>query len=528
MKNSGNPGGFDYRSYSLFKGITHQVFLNPGEMEIIKRKKTGWLSQTIFASREQILEILRKNIPGEKEAGLAEALLIGYKDDLDRSLVQSYTNTGVVHIIAISGLHLGLIYWLLALLLKPLGKSRSTKWLRPLLITAGLWAFSFLAGAQPSVLRAALMFSFIVWGESLSRRTSVFNSMAASAFLLLCINPFWIWDAGFQLSYSAVLSILIFMRPVYNLVFCRNKLLDLLWKLNAVTLAAQVLTLPISIYHFHQFPLLFFLTNFLAVPLSSVILLAEILLCIISFFEPAAFLLGRLIAWMIGWMNYYVQNVELIPGSLWSGLQISVWQALLLILFITGISHWLLERSVKGLAFGLVALLSFTALRSVSFIQSRFRQAIIVYNIPQKSAIDLISERKYVFAGDSTLLSDEFIRHFHLMPSRTLYRIRPVTGIKGLIRNDPYIQFMGKRILLIDENISYTPVAGKVPVELLVISNAPGLNFKKLVASLSVRQVVFDASVPPWKVRNWKKDCESLRIPWHDVAVKGAFVMTFR
>lgn len=120
IKNSGNPGGFDYKRYALFQGITHQVFLKQGEFEVLDRKNETWFNKFIFSSRERVLNILRKNIPGDKELGLAEALLIGYKDDLDQALVQSYTNTGVVHIIAISGLHLGLIYWLLALLLKPL------------------------------------------------------------------------------------------------------------------------------------------------------------------------------------------------------------------------------------------------------------------------------------------------------------------------------------------------------------------------------------------------------------------------
>jgi competence protein ComEC len=131
IKNSGNPGGFDYKRYALFQGITHQVFLKQDEFALLDGKKMSWFRKFIFRCREKVLNIIRKNIPAGKEKGLAEALLIGYKDDLDQRLVQSYTNTGVVHIIAISGLHLGLIYWLLALLLKPLKKSRKIKWLRP-------------------------------------------------------------------------------------------------------------------------------------------------------------------------------------------------------------------------------------------------------------------------------------------------------------------------------------------------------------------------------------------------------------
>ena len=213
---------------------------------MLSGKNTKPLQLWLISSSKKLVQLLRKYIPGEKEKGLAEALLIGYKNDLDKELVQSYSNTGVVHIIAISGLHLGIIYWLLELLFQPLLKKRKTKWLRPLLIISGLWTFSLLAGAQPSVLRSALMFSMIVIGESLGRKNTAFNSLACSALILLLINPYWLWDLGFQLSYAAVASILIFMRPVYNLLYFPNKLIDFIWKMNAVTLAAQILTISIA------------------------------------------------------------------------------------------------------------------------------------------------------------------------------------------------------------------------------------------------------------------------------------------
>lgn len=525
IKNSGNPGGFDYKRYSLFRGITHQVFLKPGEYEIIPGLPEDPLKKIILASRQKILDILRTYIPGDRELGLAEALLIGYKDDLEQGLVQSYTNTGVVHIIAISGLHLGLIYWLLGLLLKPLGKNRKIRWLRPLLIIGGLWAFSFLAGAQPSILRSALMFSLIVLGESLDRKNSIFNSIALSAFILLCIDPYWLWDVGFQLSYAAVLSIIIFMKPIYNWFYFSNKLLDLAWKLNAVTLAAQLLTIPLSVYHFHQFPLLFFLTNFLAVPLSSVILLGEILLCIITFIPGAALLTGKAISGCIGLMNTWVEKVEQLPGSLWDGLQITLTQSILLFLLIAGISWWLMEKQKKGLVSGLLSLLGFMVLRTLSFIQHDNQQKIIVYNVPRQTAIHLVHGRNAAFLGDSNLLEEGFLRNFHLKPSHTLHRTRLAGHLTGFKKRGGYIFYRDLRILLIDEPLSFPATKNKERIDLLIVTKNPRLYFSKLVTALDIRQVVFDGSAPAWKVNYWKKDCDSLQIPWHDVTMKGAFVM---
>jgi len=527
IKNSGNPGGFDYKRYSLFQGITHQAFMKENEFEILPTTNKKIFQQFLNESRAKVLSILRKNIKGEKELGLAEALLIGYKDDLDKTLVQSYSNTGVVHVIAISGLHLGLIYWLLTLILKPLQRKK-VKWLRPALILAGLWLFSLLAGAQPSIIRSAVMFTSIVLADSLTRKSSIFNTLAFSAFLLLCYDPYWLWDVGFQLSYAAVLSIVVFMQPIYNLLYIKNKLLDLIWKLNAVTIAAQILTVPVSIYHFHQFPNYFLLTNFFAVPLSSLIVLGEILLCAASFIPAIAIFIGKIIFWLIWVMNSYIERIEIVPFSLWDGLQISIPQTILLYGVAIGLGFWLMEKSKTGLKYALAALFGFVVLRTISFVQANNRQQLIVYNVPQKRAIDLIDGRKYFFVGDSDLLADDFIRNFHLKPSRVLHRIEPAINFENYQERENLIVYNSKRIMMIGETKYFAPLEEKIPVDLLLISGNPKLYFNKLAETFSIKQVVFDGSCPTWKINYWKMDCDSLLIPFHDVSEKGAFVMNFR
>jgi competence protein ComEC len=528
IKNSGNPGGFDYKRYALFQDITHQVFLKTGEFETLKSKNETWIKKFLFNVREKVISIIRKFIPGEKERGLAEALLIGYKDDLDQNLVQSYTNTGVVHIIAISGMHLALVYWLLALLFKPLRQKKQTRWLRPILIIAGLWFFSLLAGAQASVIRSAVMFTCIVIGESLVKKTSIYNTLAASALILLCYDPYWLWDVGFQLSYAAVLSIVIFMQPIYNWFYFRNKLLDFIWKLNAVSIAAQVLTVPLSIFHFHQFPNYFLLTNFIAVPLSSVIVLGEILLCAVSFIPFVAGLVGKIFSWLIWIMNSYIVRIESLPYSLWDGLQINVVQTILLYIIAGGAGFWLLEKSKSGLKIALAALLGFVFLRSLSFIETNRQQKIIIYNVPQRQAIDVIHERNYFFEGDSDLLQDAFLRNFHLKPSRILYRVPVTSQLNNTSGENNYFVFGSKRIMLISNSAYFSESEKKQPIDLLVISKNPKINMIRLAHSFDIKQVVFDGSVPGWKIKSWKKDCDTLGIPAYDVNEKGAFVMNLR
>lgn len=525
IRNSGNPGSFDYRQYCSFNGITHQVYLKKEEFKILPAKKEKRLTKFLYSSREWVLRVLKENIPSAKERGLAEALLIGYKGDLEQSLVQSYTNTGVVHIIAISGLHLGIIYGLLLLVFKPLQKNNTGRWLSAVFIISGLWLFTLLAGAQPSVLRSAVMFTCIIIAKTLNRPSSLYNTLAASAFLLLCIHPYWLWDVGFQLSFAAVLSIVIFMQPIYNWFYFKNKALDFIWKMNAVTLAAQILTLPLSIYHFHQFPSWFLLTNFIAVPLSGIILLGEIFLCTLSFIPPIALFTGKILCWLIGFMNTYIEKVETLPLSLWQGLQITILQSIILFVCIAGIGWWTMERSKPGLIIALWSLLLFTCLRSWSFIRADQQQKIIVYNVPGKRAIDFIQGREYFFTGDSSLLQNGFAQNFHLKPSRMLHRIKPGARNPIIRAGSNYIIWQNKHILLLTEDLSYSSLPQRSRIDLLVLSGKAPVHFHKLAGSLDIRQVVFDGTVPAWKIKNSKRDCDSLQIPWHDVRTSGAFVL---
>lgn len=514
---SANPGGFDFQQYALFQGITHQAFLRKGDF-IITGHRSSVLQSLIHRIRSWVLSVLQTAFPDKNERGLAEALLIGYKDELDKALVQSYTNTGVVHIIAISGLHLGLIYWLLVKLSRPMQRSRYLKWVRPLFIITGLWLFALLAGAQPSVLRSALMFTCIVLGESLSRKSSVYNSLAVSAFLLLCYHPYWLWDAGFQLSYAAIIGIVAFMKPLYRLFTIRNKLLDHIWQLNAVTLSAQVLTIPICVFHFHQFPVYFLLANFIAVPLSSLILLAEILICCTSFIPFLVLLIGKATAFLIRFMNTFVERVETLPFSVWNGLQISFVQAALLMLCLVSASIWFFspKKRIILLYTSLISLTGFMILRSFSFISAGQQKKIIVY---QQSA-DFIYGRKYVSIPFSTTYNPTYIN-----PSRILFRLSPAKEIPAFKASGNHISFLSKKLILLNGLRHYQPGPTRAIVDLLILSQNPPEDARRLSRSLDIRQVVADATVPAWKVRRWQQQCDSLDIPFHDARTKGAFVM---
>jgi competence protein ComEC len=224
-------------------------------------------------------------------------------------------------------------------------------------------------------------------------------------------------------------------------------------------------------------------------------------------------------------MNSYIGKIESLPGSLWSGMQISVGQTVLLIVVVAASGYWLLEKQKSGAITAVMGLLFFVMLRSESFYHADRQEKLIVYNIPKHQAIDIINGRSYLFVGDSSIPGDDYVTNFYLRPSRVLSRIEPAEQLYDLVRRENVVQCGSRKILLIDKNYEFKGLERKIQIDLLVVSKNPKLYFSSLAMVFDIRQVVFDGSVPGWKLKYWMKGCDSLSIPYYDVNTKGAFVM---
>ncbi len=524
IKNSSNPGAFDYNRYCLFQGITGQVFLEEASFAILPQKETNFPENTLISIRLSTIGTIRTYITGKDEQAIAEALLIGYRHDLDKDIVQAYSNTGVVHIIAISGLHLGMIYGLLLLLLPKTSSLRIMRWIKPVIILSVLWSFTLIAGAVPSILRSAVMFSFIVVAENLNRKTQTYNTLAASAFCLLTVDPFVLWDVGFILSYTAVLSIISFLKPITNWFYFRNKPLEKIWQLTAVTLSAQVFTIPVVIYYFHQFPNFFLLTNLLVVPLSGLILYGEIFLLVLSPFTPVAASIGSFIGILIGWMNGFILFINDIPHSLLKNLQISIFQTWLLIAIIIAFVAWIQFKQKKAFLYFLVFVNLFAGSLALQLVQSRQQQKIVVYDVPKFSAIDFVQGNQYHFMGDEILKKDSALRNFHLQPARISALYNHPSEREAILNQ--VFTFNNRKCLIIDASFSKRSES-KIPLDILIISKNPSIEMQELSESFSFQHLVIDSSVPRWKTEKWKKDCEMLHLPFYSVSMQGAFVLDY-
>lgn len=526
IKNSGNPGAFNYERYAAFHQLFHNSFLKKEDWVLLDGKAKNSFRGFIFSMQQYVVKVLHQYIAGSgKELGIAEALLIGYKEDLDKDLVQAYSNAGVVHIIAISGLHLGLIYIMLSWILDRFPVIRKSKFFKVLILLACLWLFALLTGASGSVLRSAVMFTFILIGKNYFRQASVYNSLAGSAFLLLCYDPYLLWDVGFQLSYLALVGIVWLQRPINTIFFIRQKWLAKIWELSSVTLAAQVMTFPACIYYFHQFPNLFFITNLLAVPLSTVILFAEIILISISSLRVPAIYAGKMITYLLWLMNTFITRLNSVSFSVWDGIFSNIYSTWALYGFVIACCSWLLYRHKKLIHASLVCLLLFLLIHLVTGLKTRNRLAVVVYNIPQHQAVDFINGNTFYFEGDSVLRTDGILKNFHLKPGRIYMKLnQEANKLNGLERQGNFFSFHGRTILLIDTSIAYKPIQNRIPVDILLISKNPGLSISGIVAAVKPSMVVFDASNSLWKIAKWKKECEGLILPSFSIPEQGAFV----
>lgn len=527
---TGNPGSFDYRSYAARKNWYHQLYLDSNSFTVLpcKQKVFSLRFQSLLYSLQQRLVLqLENHIADSTAAGLAAALLIGYKEDLDPLLMQAYANTGVSHIVAISGMHLGLIYVLLSFLFRWIPLPKRLNPLRTVAVLLGLWFFSFLAGGGPSVLRAAVMFTFLSGEQWFIRKIPSLNGLAASAFVLLAIYPQWLYDAGFQLSYAAVLSILLFYKPLYQLIYCKNKFLDFIWKLNAVTLAAQLLTLPVSLYYFHQFPVYFLFANLIAVPLSSGLLFAALLLEAIAF-SPA---LSHSVGWLLGkgilWMNASITFFDQLPYALWRPLWVSLPQVVLLYLMLMGLGRfWLLQKK-SGLYILLISLIGFAGLRTASFLQVQQEPVLVIYHSRKEDLADLLAEREWTGLGiENGQRSPQTEKVF--IACREKYRTRKGKDCPAPAGTSRIFQLNKHTVVQIDEAFRDSlPVISPKPFVLWLCRGAR-LDLRQFLLSCPVQEVVIGPGHSLYRVQEWKNECLQLGISCHAIVEKGAFVKPLR
>lgn len=505
-----NPGSFDFATYAKQKQIYHTLYINNNEDCVVLAYRKNRLLYFLDKTRNWILQTIKTNIRDPTEAGLTEALLIGYKEDLDNTLKEAYTATGVSHIIAVSGMHLGLIFYVLTTLIGLFVSRKTSRLIGLSFILPLLWAFALVTGASPSVLRSVVVFTIMLMGNAMLKRAGSINALLASAYFLLTAQPSMINDIGFQLSYAAVLSIIIFEPLVSKWLYIKNKILAYMWSMIAITIAAQILTTPVVLYHFKQFPILFLITNLIAVPLSSLVLLLTIALCLFSLINLPTSLLAETIHICLTGMNTYISKIADIPfNSIY--ISITIYTLILSYVFIITITiSFTTNKSRSPVPLLIIILLLGLSHHTYRYQLLSIRQIIILHLKNEtfivhqhgKTAMLYCSKR---FAAN-TIKSSHQINQINLHLGIASYQIVVFENQPSLIRVNELSSKKTMKVLHgMDESLEQ--------LKQLRIENPANYI------------LIADGSNKLWKIRQWEKQAHELHLRLYSTQENGAYFL---
>ena len=396
-----NPHEFDYKSYLNRRNIYHSVYLKDESWDVVDKVQTVTLFSFTQKIRKHLLNTYRQSGLENTEFAMVAALVLGYDDEIDRPLLNAYSHTGTLHVLSVSGLHVGIIYMLLGYMLSFLDRNKKTTWIKVFLILGFLWFFVLLSGFSAAAVRAAFMFSLIMLGKTLFQQVETANIVLVSAFFSLCINPFWLADIGFQLSYTAVLGI-IYLYPYFNNLFAFSwGFANKVWALCSVSIAAQLATLPVTLYYFHQFPALFLITNLVLIPISTLVMYGGILVLLFSKITIVAKVLVYITGFLIKTMNVCAVFFDSLPLCVIDNIHLSMINLILLYVIIFLVFIAIEERSYKLLMSSL-ALAAVTLIISIFFdLQTNKTNELVLYQSDKTNVLAVFSGNRYMQFSDT-------------------------------------------------------------------------------------------------------------------------------
>lgn len=526
-----NPGEFDYKTYLSHQGIHHTAYLKKGEWRLCKKEGSFNILQYATRLRSQLLEKLSKNGISGADFGLSAALLLGDDSHLDADVRDVYSRAGAMHVLCVSGLHVGVVFLVLSTLLGFLNRFRAGRMLLPILLILCIWFYALITGLASPVLRASCMLSFIIIGKGLRRQTNVYNTLAAAALLMLMLDPFILFSAGFQLSFAAVIGIVSLQQPLYKLFYFRYKIFNSLWAITTVSIAAQLGTLPIVLYYFHQFPVYGLLTNFIVIPMASFIIYCGAAIFIIPF-GKVSILVAYVLQFLILVMDSGVSFIESLPHAIISAVNLDEGMVYLCFLIIIGLSGFLISKR-KGLLFlGLISLLFLSGYRMHKLFVEQHQRAMLVYALNRYTAVDVINGKKHVFIADSSLLADEKTMGYSIKPNWLKKGLDEpqVLVLQGMSsKNDPgMLQILPSkefRWAIWTGALPERPMIEKLKLDYLILRGRCSFEASHLLSYFEPGMLIIDGSVPPWDSKKLKENSVDIKI-W-DVREKGAFVLDY-
>ena len=518
-----NPSEFNYKRYMHFHQISHQAYIKSGEWRLMKNG--GGIIRLAHQAQQNVIDVLQYYGVTDRELAIVAALLVGYKHHLTSDQVTAFASAGAMHVLAVSGLHVGIIFMILNLLFKPLLKVRYGKYLKAFLLLISLWGYAAVTGLSPSVTRACTMFSFVIVGQMINRHTNIFNTIATSAVFLLILNPFYIVEVGFQLSYLAVLGIVLLQPRIYELWKPKYWLVEKIWAITAVSMAAQLATFPLGLLYFHQFPNYFLLSNLVVIPAATVILCVGIALVAFQWIPLLSSWLGYLLYLLVHGLDRFISWVEGLPMALIQGIDIGIWETYLIYLLLISLSLFIITKRFKWLPPTLVLLCVIQLNNIFEMMAQRTQSKMIIYSVRGDEAIDFIVGNDHVFLADSSLMNDFEKMRFHIHHNWWQLDLNePIASLPELIQTNDLIEFRNQRLLILNDS---NRVLNSIKVDYLIVK-ARTLQHPKEVLDRVKASVVLLSQNLDWKTRSyWETLLEEKGIDYWNMKEDGAYVVEY-
>ena len=512
-RNPFNPNQFDYSHYLENQEIYAQIYAQESQIRIGKNTATIWSTFSNF--RTKIIHNLERSNIKKEELNVLIALIIGQQQDISPEVLKDYQYAGAVHILSVSGLHVGFILLFITFLLKPIPNSKKGSFFKLILIVFSLWTFGILAGLAPSVVRSVAMFSIVAVGNHIRRTVNTYHTLLVSMLIILLFKPSFLFDVGFQLSYLALFFIL-WLQPILASIWVpKNKIVSYFWDIITVSFAAQIGAMPLSIYYFHQFPGLFFITNLIVLPLLGVIMIVGLIAIIIACFSQVPFFIAKPLELLITLLNYIIHWVASFEDFIVKNISFSyemLWTSYLLIVFSI---LWITKPNFKRLLIALTCILLLQVIYIFTKYKSENGDELIVFNVKKCSIITQRNDNLVtVYSNDSIL---ECLDTNIAIQS---YLVGSFCKIKSKKKLENLLYFKNKKILIIDSSNVYMQ---HIKPDILIITNSPKLNLGRLLSIWKPEQVIVDGSNFKSYVRIWEATCRKEKIPFHNTNEKGFY-----
>ncbi|SFU27769.1 competence protein ComEC [Pustulibacterium marinum] len=508
-----NPYQFDYGNYLQNQEIYGQIYLNNANFKI-RNNSENTINSIAESIRSKIIKNLKSSGLSGDNLAITEALFLGQRQHISKELYENYANAGVIHLLAISGLHIGIITALLGWLLYPLLFLKNGKIWRGSIIIALLWMFAVISGLSPSVVRSVVMFSLITIALHLQRPQQTLHTVFASAFLLIIWKPNFVFEVGFQLSYVAVIGIVIIQPEIQRYFNFRNLLGRYFVGIIATTLAAQLAVFPLTFFYFHQFPGLFFLGNFLLIPSLFLLLGYGFFVMFLAFFNLVNETILFPLINMISWMNQFIEWIALQKKYLVTNIYFDAPELIICYFIIYCFAHFLTYKKAVAIHFTMFFLICYQIYAIKMYIDLSSETEMIVFHQTRNTVIGIKqADSLLLFKRDTTMNTDYLLDNYKT--ERNIAVIKPKK-----LKNT--IVLKGKNILIVDT--LFSPINSEKTIDYLLLCNSSRINLERIINMYQPKQIIIDGSNYTSFVNRWKATCIRQKIPFHITSEKGAFI----